>query len=871
MLVAFPLWALPHNATQAAVDDAEFTRLSGPSRYSTAVQIAEAYMDHIDDLPGESRVDTVIMGPGLDEHFGWVAPVPMLSRLERAPLVFTRPDEVPVPVAQFLQRRAVRKVILLGGTSVISADVEDELVDLGIEEVERLGSDDIHLHAVAVAESFDHPAGEFKKKGRTALLATSNAFADALAAGPMAYQGEYPILLTPPGQLHPAVFDYLVASDIEHLIILGGTAAVGTAVQQQLSGLDFTIARIAGADRYATAVRLAEAQLADEGLRPCFDGAELGLAFGGLSPDAIASGPLLGELCAPLLLTPSDALPRSVALFLRSDDYVTGDADNDLEVTVFGGAAVVPTDVVTQFFERATTLVPIGGRIAVVLDLDTETTNEFTVSFDSEVDAKKAATAVELEMFRVNYERVFPVPKAEDATHRSGPRSAVRLRSGPAGQSDRPAVRGTRNRRPHHGHRRSAHRPQQQPPPRRSLLLRHPRARQADRPRRPRRRDHRAGRPQPDSALGHRGQPARPRRAFCGGAGRPRHFRACRRDREGSQRRVWPSRRGFRHESQAPAVPAQLDPTTTLDPGDAITVPRGAFLDEDGRRNPLHRYVVPEPSIDFRIESVTIGNVESGNRASVELDAGTQLNMLPANADSLTITARRDGIAAGSRGNDWRIYGVGLPETDEDDSEDTDPVDCSDPDENCVAVSLNRTSRLIRYDILEGEPTFADLAEALAADSDFAANFTVSISGVTADSGSIGGTVAAGRQFSGGGTAVGVRVRFSDAVKALLDALQDGANEREPVVPGVTDCTALPLLNDIVPSFDAAKEDGCTLSFVAPDNIVHLSSTPQARHASRAGRLGVHQRQRRLALRRRNNIAQGWLSIRYDPDVPVVD
>ena len=692
----------------------------------------------------------------------------------------------------------------------------------------------------------------------------------------MAYQGEYPILLTPPGQLHPAVFDYLVASDIEHLIILGGTAAVGTAVQQQLSGLDFTIARIAGADRYATAVRLAEAQLADEGLRPCFDGAELGLAFGGLSPDAIASGPLLGELCAPLLLTPSDTIPRSVALFLRSDDYVTGDADNDLEVTVFGGAAVVPTDVVTQFFERATTLVPIGGRIAVVLDLDTETTNEFTVSFDSEVDAKKAATAVELEMFRVNYERVFRVnyervfPVQGGGCTLTGPdpdllygcarvllgRVTVQL-SEKLEIDDLITVTGGQRIGPNNSPRPVARFSYVIPEPDRPIDLDAPDV-EIIAP---------AGHneiavlvieanPLQSAVLSPAELAARITIVAADGAEKTLDTQQA----AGEPTKV---AAGARAKHQRYLL--NLTTGTTLEPGDAITVPRGAFFDEDGRRSPLRRYVVPEPSVDYRIESVTIGDVESGNRASVTLEPATQLEVESPDqppTGSLTITARRNGIASGSRGNEWRVYGVGLsPTDDEDDEEDTEIVDCSQPDADCLAVSLNRTTRLIRYDILDGEPTFADLAEALAADSDFAANFTVSISGVTADSGSIGGTVAAGSQFTGGGTTVGVRVRFSDPIEFVRPSATTNV--------GDDDCTAIPLRVEIAPDFDP-KKDSCELDFVAPDYLVHMElNSASATRLPERGDLVFINGSAATGYDDDNNIAQGWLSIRYDPDVPV--
>lgn len=875
-VVALPLWVLPPTAVQAAVADIEFTRLAGPTRYSTSVQIAEAYIDHVDGLADVPKVDTVILGSGLDEHVGWVAPVPMLSRLERAPLVFTRPDDVPVPVEQFLQRRAIRRVILLGGTKVISAAVERELGELGIDAVERLGSDDVHLHAVAVAESFAHPAGEFLKKGSTALLTTSNAFADALAAGPMAYQGEYPILLTSPGSLHPAVFDFLVASDISHVIILGGTAAVGSAVQQALSGLDFTTARIAGNDRYTTAIELAETMLdRDDPLRPCFDGAELGLAYGGLSPDAIASGPLLGEQCAPLLLTAADTLPRTVASFLRSDDYVTGDAANDLEVTVFGGTAVVPTEVVTQFFERATTLVPIGGRISVKLDPDVKTTDEFTVTFDSGIDAKKAARALDsdVRMFSVNSE---PVRAASSSLCVASPPdvdewcASARVRGNSVTVTlerehqilkveDVITVTGGQLIGANNSPRPTARFSYVVPEPHEPADLDAPEI-HIIAP---------AGQNQ-IAVLVIEEHPLDPelltpaelaeRITVLAADGTPKGL-----DPVEVAPGPNPGAAGTRAEHERYLFTLG---TLTLEPDDTITVPRGAFLDEDGRANPQRRFVVPEPSIDFRIEEVTVGDVDSTNQARVILSTDTQPNDSP--TGTLTITARSDGIAAGGRGNDWRVYGVGLPETDDD--TDAPDIDCSDPETECLTVSVNRTTRVIQYRIQAGEPTFADLAEALAANSDFAANFIVEIAGVDEASGSIGGTVQAGRQLLGGGTAVGIRVRFSAPVKALLDP----TNDREPLGTDVVNCVDIPLVADLVPRLNLTR-DGCTLHFNAPDHVIHmtLNATSATRLPGPGDLVFINGNAARSYETTtddpegRPSVAQGWLSIRYDPSVPV--
>ena len=881
-LLVSPLLVLPQQAAHAAVAEAELTRLSGPTRYSTSVQIAEAYMDAIDDLPDTSRVDTVIMGSGLDEHTGWITPVPMLSRLHRAPLVFTRPDEVPTPVVQFLQRHQIRRVILLGGTQVISAAVERQLAGLGVEVVERLGNDEVHLHSVDIAESFNNPVGAAAVSVETALLTTSNAFADALAAGPMAYQGNYPILLTPQDQLHPAVFDYLVASDIERLIIVGGTAAVGTAVQQALSGLDFRITRIAGNDRYATAIELAETQLGGDGLRTCYDGAELGLAFGGLSPDAIASGPLLGERCAPLLLTPADTLPRTVASFLRSDKWVTGDADNQLAVTVFGGLAAVPADIVTQFVDRATTLVPIGGRIGVTLDPDTEQTREFTVGFEGDVDPKLLAKALDPEfaMFTVNYERVFPISSCDsqlDELDEDAPAGLLCGRVRVRGNSITVELwRGRETTTPGQvereaenlevddlitvtGGQRIGLNNSPRPVARFSYLI--------GEPEEPEDRD--APEVEIVAPVGHNriallvieANPFNAAAAAAGLAARVTVIAA-----DGSTKAlssdtvVHTSRPDSGTRAPHDRYVLTLDDDETLEVDDAITVPRGLFLDKDGRRNPLHHVVVRDRSKDFRIESVTVGDVKTDAQASVILEVtdarDTQLDADP--SGRLTITARRDGIAAGSRGNEWRVYGNALPSTDGGSIAEREPE---------IGVEINQSLRVIRYRILVGEPTFADLAVALAADATFAANFTAEATGVGSDSTTIGGTVTAGVPFNGGGTAVGVRVRFSDPVKSLVGV---------PEAPNASNCLPTRLRRDIAPRLNnTGTVDRCTLSFDAPDNLVFMKLTsPSTARLPRQGDLvfingGAANAYADDPSDDRPSVAQGWLSIRYDPDVVV--
>ena len=382
LAIAASVLAVAPSPAQGAAAEVDVRRLEGTTRYETAVEIAETYVDQVEGDSSRSTIDTVILTSGANEHFAYALPAPALSRRYDAPLLLTEPDDLPTAVTTFLTRYDVSTVFILGGTRVVSSAVERDIDAISGIDVMRIDGDDEYATAVEVAErvgSSPGTPGEFPGQGRTALLATGEAFADALAAGPLAYRGEHPILLTRSSVLPNSVESFLESSNTEHVVILGGTAAVSTGVARDVEDLGIEVTRWRGADRFATAVEIAEALLSIDTPQECFDGAELGLAYGWRSPDAIVSGPLLGEICAPLLLTELDSLPTVVERFLESDDFVTGDVDGDLRFTVFGGRAAVGERAVEDA-EDAAQLTDLKARIFA-----TEGGCYFTVTFTEPV------------------------------------------------------------------------------------------------------------------------------------------------------------------------------------------------------------------------------------------------------------------------------------------------------------------------------------------------------------------------------------------------------------------------------------------------------------------------------------------------------
>ncbi len=347
----------------AAAASVSIDRLWGPTRYETAVAIAEEYLDTA--APGGTRANSAILTSGLDQHFGFALAAPALSRRLGAPLLLTEPDHLPDAVAELLRERRIAQVTIIGGPDVVSADVAQALNDAGVTDVERVGDGDAYSTAAAVARLTGTPVGRpgrYRSLGRTAIVATGEVFADALAASPLAYRGQHPILLTPRASLHAEVSGFLTSSETAHVLIVGGPAAVNDDVETAIEALGMRVTRLYGADRFATALRIAEELLGPEAPYSCFDGSALGLAHGRKSADAIVSGPLLGELCAPLVLTEQARLPSTVRDFLRSDEFVSGDARAHLEITILGGEQAVSASTVRTARDAAT-LRPITARI----------------------------------------------------------------------------------------------------------------------------------------------------------------------------------------------------------------------------------------------------------------------------------------------------------------------------------------------------------------------------------------------------------------------------------------------------------------------------------------------------------------------------
>lgn len=331
----------PVAATTGGSADADVavTRHGGADRYSTSLRVADAIAA---EAGGSLEWAVVVSGERWSDA---VAAAPVAGALG-APVLMTPPDELRADALAFLKRVGVSNALVVGPQDAggghgpgrgVSAAVIDALEDAGIT-AERVAGSDRFGTSVAAARRLT--PGIMRGLGRTAIVASGDVFADALVAGPFAARGRHPVLLTAPDGLNDDVAGYLSEAGIEHAVVMGGTAALGLSVGASIRGLGVSVTRLAGATRYDTAVKAAElvgGRYSRAAGRTCFGTGTIGLARARVPFDSFSAAPLLGRLCAPLVLADPDLIPADTAAYL---DRARA-ANDSVDLRVFGGDAAV--------------------------------------------------------------------------------------------------------------------------------------------------------------------------------------------------------------------------------------------------------------------------------------------------------------------------------------------------------------------------------------------------------------------------------------------------------------------------------------------------------------------------------------------------
>jgi putative cell wall-binding protein len=337
-------------------------RFSGNDRFSTAAAIAQkvavegGFECEVVVVNGNSFADG-LSAASLTAYNGGVI---LLSQANTLPGITVSTIE---SLADANCTGGLVDIYIVGGRAVISETVADALrAHPNVSSVTRYAGANRYTTSLAVAEGLrgDFCSSNFGPFNKSVIVATGRDFPDALAAGPLAYNLCAPIVLHDGDAPSSEMKIFLEGYEPTSAFIIGGTAAVPASIEAALVSVGLGVTRLAGANRFETAVAIAEflkarecGVVCDEDSDPDYADGVI-LANGRNFPDALAAAPLsyVGGRY-PILLTETNSIPAATAAWHLAN------SDTLKRVWVVGGTAAVSGTVLNGAVGAATAVRPV--------------------------------------------------------------------------------------------------------------------------------------------------------------------------------------------------------------------------------------------------------------------------------------------------------------------------------------------------------------------------------------------------------------------------------------------------------------------------------------------------------------------------------
>ncbi|WP_434810614.1 cell wall-binding repeat-containing protein [Microbacterium sp. bgisy189] len=297
-------------------------RLWGSDRYQTAAAVSASRF--------AAGVGVVYLANGTafpDALAGAAA-----AGTRNAPVLLTEADALPAATAKELARLQPKSIVVLGGTAAVADAVVAAASRYTTGPVKRIAGADRYETSALVANTFAPGIS-------VAYVAAGSTFPDALAGAAAAGTRNAPVLLATRAGIPDPTAKALTTLKPKSIVVLGGTSAISDAVLGSLrSYTGGSVTRQAGADRYATAAKVADTFPTST--------TTVYVANGNTFPDALAGAAVAGTSSVPVLLTSGSSIPTATAVALSRLD--------PKKVVILGGSASISESVRAQLLRYAT-------------------------------------------------------------------------------------------------------------------------------------------------------------------------------------------------------------------------------------------------------------------------------------------------------------------------------------------------------------------------------------------------------------------------------------------------------------------------------------------------------------------------------------
>ena len=225
------------------LNPARIVVVGGETAVSTSVQNGlAAYSPDVSRLRGANRsatsaaISADTFQPGVDvafvansRNFPDALSGAAAAGVLGGPVLLVDDDSIPAAIADELGRLSPSRIVVLGATGVVSAEVETQLAQFTAGNVSRLGGSNRWETSAAISASTFQPGVD------VVFLASGRNFPDALSGAAAAGSLGGPVLLTMEDTLPSAVAAELERLDPARIVVLGGSTAVFDTVQWEAS------------------------------------------------------------------------------------------------------------------------------------------------------------------------------------------------------------------------------------------------------------------------------------------------------------------------------------------------------------------------------------------------------------------------------------------------------------------------------------------------------------------------------------------------------------------------------------------------------------------------------------------------------------
>lgn len=296
-------------------------RIAGYTQYDTSSAIAKE---------GWSQSDYAILAYG--ENFPDALAAAPLARKYSAPILLTEAQNLTSITKQTLQDLKVKNVFIVGGNTVVSSTVANQLQDIGIN-VTRLAGNDKYDTAIEIAKQLGIV--------QEISVVTGDDYADALSISSVTALTNSPIILVPRDHITNSIKSYLSSNTITHTYLIGNSEQINETVAKQFPNVE----RIAGNDKYARNVAVLKRFDAN------FDFSNIFIATGNGFADALSGSAYAASKTAPILLVGS-SYNNDTASYLNTKNSV------NKQLNILGGEVVLPSTLIQRYSNSQSSTAP---------------------------------------------------------------------------------------------------------------------------------------------------------------------------------------------------------------------------------------------------------------------------------------------------------------------------------------------------------------------------------------------------------------------------------------------------------------------------------------------------------------------------------